>query len=85
MSNVDKVKSVVGRGPWPGGTTSWGEDRVPIKPQIDNRGERTGGYFIHGGSTPGSRGCIDLWKYNQSFFNVFLKYSSPLPLVIVYP
>ena len=85
ISFLNKVKSIFGGGSFPGGTSSWGDVRVPINPQKDNRGERTGGYFIHGGNTQGSRGCIDLWKYNKSFFNDFKEYKVPLPLIIIYP
>ncbi|MCX2683919.1 hypothetical protein OQH60_08630 [Campylobacter sp. MIT 21-1685] len=31
-------------------------------------------FFIHGGWAAGSAGCIDLWKNNDEFFRIFLKY-----------
>jgi len=57
------------RGLFPGGRSSWGDGRIDINP--DNvfvspsnnpfdLGVTRGGFTIHGGSTPGSAGCIDL-------------------------
>lgn len=37
----------------------WGSFRVPLHPQFDLPDGRTGGFFLHGGSIPGSAGCID--------------------------
>ncbi|HRP03113.1 MAG TPA: RHS repeat-associated core domain-containing protein [Candidatus Kapabacteria bacterium] len=85
ISFWDKLASTIGRGTWKWGTSVWGDIRVPINPKKDTRGERTGGYFIHGGNAPGSKGCIDLWKFNKSFFNDFKKYNIPLHLVVIYP
>ncbi len=39
----------------------WGDWRVPILPSPGTKGPgRTGGFFLHGGSFPGSAGCIDI-------------------------
>ncbi len=57
------------RGLFPGGRGVWGDGRIDINP--DNvfvspsnnpfeLGVNRGGFTIHGGSTPGSAGCIDL-------------------------
>lgn len=47
------------------------------------------GFYIHGGYSAGSLGCIDLWKNNDAFFNALEKYSKELnitqiPLIVKY-
>ena len=39
---------------------SWGKYRVTIHPFTTTHTFHRGGFFIHGGKTPGSLGCIDL-------------------------
>ena len=68
-------------GPWPGGPVAWGYHRVPISPKkVGNRGN----FFIHGGSFPGSIGCIDLTRYNNQFFNLYTPHQNPLRLQVRY-
>ena len=43
--------------------TAWGEHRLAIRPFPDTETYGRGGFFIHGGSVPGSAGCIDLWTH----------------------
>jgi hypothetical protein len=81
LSFFDKVKATFGRGPWPGGTSSWGEYRVPIWPS--QKGNRSG-WFIHGGDSYGSRGCIDLATNHKSFFRVLMTKTNFLPLMVKY-
>lgn len=56
-------------GTFPGGRSAWGDGRIDINPdnvfvKMSNNpfdlGVYRGGFTIHGGSTPGSAGCIDL-------------------------
>lgn len=60
--------------------SAWGNYRITIHPFVDTNtygsvGPVTGlfvprgGFFIHGGSTPGSKGCIDLSGEMDKFFN----------------
>ena len=58
---------------WPGGTSSWGKERVAIKPTFHSN---RSGLTIHGGSDPGSRGCIDLLHNEVKFFELLRKYTS---------
>ncbi|CAN5233771.1 hypothetical protein BH10PSE15_BH10PSE15_14240 [soil metagenome] len=43
-----------------GSRASWGNHRVTIHPFTTTETFGRGGFFIHGGDTPGSKGCIDL-------------------------
>ncbi|MGD8777413.1 MAG: hypothetical protein PVH88_00445 [Ignavibacteria bacterium] len=68
LSAWQKFKSNVGRGQWPGGRISWGDQRYEIFPRsVGNRS----GFFLHGGANFGSRGCIDLAGCMSDFFYVF--------------
>lgn len=62
-----------------GSRSSWGNYRITIHPFVNTTtygsiGPVTGmfvprgGFFIHGGSTPGSKGCIDLTANMDKFF-----------------
>ena len=63
-----------------GGSYAWGKTRIPIQPKIkiiiNSQGKSVirDNFFIHGGISVGSAGCIDLWKNNDDFFKVFLEY-----------
>ncbi|MDR1725179.1 MAG: DUF2778 domain-containing protein [Bacteroidales bacterium] len=72
---LNKAKSLIGLGTFPGGTDSWGQNRVWIQPNetmVYNEATGNivyrGNFSIHGGSTPGSRGCIDLHHNANPFF-----------------
>ncbi len=39
---------------------AWGDYWITIHPYPNTETYKRGGFFIHGGSTPGSAGCIDL-------------------------
>ncbi len=81
LSILQKAAASVKRGEWPGGTIAWGEHRVPIEPyQYRNRGD----FFIHGGTFPGSAGCIDLCENNKAFFSIFSVHYKPVGLHVRY-
>lgn len=40
--------------------SAWGNFRLTIHPYPSTQTHGRGGFFIHGGSVPGSAGCIDL-------------------------
>lgn len=75
LNIVQKAASAVGKGSFPGGTYAWGENRVWINPsskivtdpETGKEVVRTN-MSIHGGSVPGSAGCIDLHKNASPFF-----------------
>ena len=69
LSIIQKVASLINKGLWPGGITAWGN----VRTQMQNLGtnEIESGYYIHGGLSPGSAGCIDLTSDNNSFHEWF--------------
>ena len=63
--------------------SSWGNYFVAIHPRQLPSGR--GGFFIHGGDVPGSKGCIDLHRNNDSFFGMMIsKNKSLMPLFVRY-
>ena len=48
---------------------SWGNYRITLHPFKSTETYGRGGFFIHGGSTPGSKGCVDLTGEMDGFFN----------------
>ncbi|HMO84121.1 MAG TPA: DUF2778 domain-containing protein [Lacipirellulaceae bacterium] len=46
---------------------SWGRYRITLHPYTDTETYGRGGFFIHGGKTPGSAGCIDLTSEMDKF------------------
>ncbi|WP_205287716.1 tlde1 domain-containing protein [Luteibacter yeojuensis] len=47
--------------------SAWGNHRLTIHPFPETETHGRGGFFIHGGTTPGSAGCIDLWGHMDRF------------------
>jgi len=41
--------------------------------------------YVHGGTTLGSAGCIDLTNYNDDFYHDFKNYNDDLLLKVQYP
>jgi len=60
-----KIKKVGG---FPGSVFAWGTERVPLTPDTSSANGR-GNFFIHGGVTPGSAGCIDLGPNEKAYFD----------------
>jgi hypothetical protein len=50
-----------------GSRSSWGNHRITIHPFTTTETFGRGGFFIHGGSVPGSHGCIDLTSEMDRF------------------
>jgi RHS repeat-associated protein len=82
VSNLSKYTKFIGvkMGGFPGGTDSWGTQRTELN-NIDT-GQNNTGFYIHGGTTPGSMGCIDLVGQNDSFHNWFRSNGTALDLVV---
>ena len=72
-------------GNFPGGTDAWGEGRVDVT--LDQTAPQRKGLTIHGGSTPGSAGCIDVVDNDKEFFNILedvAKKQRKIPLIVDY-
>jgi hypothetical protein len=63
----DRIKNNLGGGPWRGGKSSWGNYRLWLAPDANTQTFGRDGFSIHGGSTPGSAGCIDLTSEMDDF------------------
>ena len=55
---------------YPFESSGWGKHRITIHPHISTQTYGRGGFFIHGGDSPGSIGCIDLWDHMEDFVPV---------------
>ena len=64
---------------------NWGKSRIPIQPQEGTNTYGRDSMYIHGGTTPGSAGCVDLGSNNDSFYRDFVKYNGDMPLTVKYP
>jgi hypothetical protein len=67
ISNWQKFKSALGGGEWKGGPDSWGRYRFWLTPAPGTETFARSDFSIHGGSTPGSAGCIDLTDEMDEF------------------
>ncbi|SAI46918.1 Uncharacterised protein [Bordetella ansorpii] len=69
---------------------AWGNHRITIRPYPDTPVFGRGGFFIHGGDTPGSAGCIDLTHSMDTFVKDLKRLLNGLPrcyipLIVEYP
>ncbi|MCD6544019.1 MAG: RHS repeat-associated core domain-containing protein, partial [Flavobacteriaceae bacterium] len=93
LSIIQKAYSFIDSGEWPGGKFAWGKNRVWINPSaVDVVNPVTGetvtrtNMSIHGGSSPGSAGCIDCHKNADKFFNKLRQSrSKSIRLRVIYP
>jgi len=69
---------------------AWGNYRIAIHPFSDTNTFDRGGFFIHGGTVPGSAGCIDLTTQIDQFIAALKRELHGLPecyihLTVRYP
>ncbi len=62
----------------------WGFVATPLIPDSKNNMYGRGDFYIHGGNTPGSEGCIDLVNLNQEFHAFMRLYRRNLKLIVSY-
>lgn len=79
-------KHIPGRTSWPWKTSSWGLDRIllvedRLKQKCDSKRTQM---YIHGGSNPGSAGCIDLTNQMSAFAKLFLAHGEDILLTVDY-
>lgn len=92
LTPLQKVASLGNRGPWPGwpGRGAWGTARAQLYPDAATRAQikalgRTGNFFIHGGWTAGSAGCIDVCGNDAALFGLIDKTTNEaVPVFIDY-
>jgi hypothetical protein len=70
--------------------SGWGDYWITIHPYPSTETYKRGGFFIHGGSTPGSAGCIDLTMNMNRFVEALAdelkdKGICHIPLTVWYP
>lgn len=80
---LDRIAGIFMRGKWKGGKMSWGAHRTWIYPIGNTNTYGRSGFSIHGGTYPGSAGCIDLTTHNDSFHN-WLKNNKHIILKVKY-
>ncbi|MBF0311744.1 MAG: DUF2778 domain-containing protein, partial [Magnetococcales bacterium] len=85
IGGLDRLIGKVGQGNFPGGVPTWGEHRVWLKPSLENEMHGRTKFTIHGGSEPGSAGCIDLTDEMESFSKWFKDHKKDLDLEVFYP
>jgi len=71
-------------GKWPGGKVAWGNNRVWLTPDENTNTYGRNNFSIHGGSTYGSSGCIDLTDDMDEFASRMRKYGRNIPLKVKY-
>ena len=61
----------------------WGDYRVPLNPDPTTNTFGRGGFYIHGGKTPGTSGCIEVDGPNQNdLFKKLENASGPVPVIV---
>ena len=73
QSMTSFLKGFVSGGSFPGGTYSWGNERVWINVEGNTNVYGRSGFTIHGGAVYGSAGCIDLGPNSSIFFKALMK------------
>ena len=63
---------------------AWGFVATPLEPSSKNQMYGRGNFYIHGGNSPGSKGCIDLVKSNQEFHCFMRLYKRNLKVIVRY-
>jgi RHS repeat-associated protein len=58
----------------------WGEYRAPLHPNEGTNTRGRSGFFLHGGKTPGSAGCIDVGDADKTLFPELQKAPGPVPV-----
>lgn len=87
LSLIRKIASYYPFDTWtnfPGGSVAWGTHRVWLKPQAGTETFGRSDFSIHGGTVPGSLGCIDLTSALQAFIKEFIYYAKDMSLDVIY-
>lgn len=60
----------------------WGQYRAPLSPDSATNTYGRDGFFLHGGKTPGSAGCIDIGSGDKTLFPRLMDHNGPVPLTV---
>ncbi|SDL49069.1 hypothetical protein SAMN05660337_3082 [Maridesulfovibrio ferrireducens] len=60
----------------------WGHGRVPLHPSNETDTHGRDGFYIHGGDTKGSAGCIDIGDKDRTFFKNFRKTKNKVKVTV---
>jgi len=63
----------------------WGHFRVPLEPQPQTKTYGRKGFYLHGGRTVGSKGCIDVGKSDLFIYFLFKNHLGPVKVYVKYP
>ena len=63
----------------------WGDYRVPLKPVEGTETFDRSGFFLHGGTEPGSAGCIDVGRRDRHIFDYLLREGGLVDVRVRYP
>ena len=66
-------------------TGDWGNFRVPVTPMPGTQTLGRSDFFVHGGDTPGSAGCIDVGNQDTVLFPQLRKLEGPVRLRVQDP
>jgi hypothetical protein len=83
LTTFDAVAGLVPKhGRFPGSMAAWGTERAALVPDSTSTNGRKN-FFIHGGFTPGSAGCIDLGPNEKAHFDAVRSTKEPSHEVVV--
>ncbi|HAS87871.1 MAG TPA: hypothetical protein DCS48_00960 [Desulfovibrio sp.] len=63
-------------------TGDWGHGRVPLHPGKGTDTFGRSGFFIHGGTKDGSKGCPDIGSYDEEFFEHLQRSDGLVPVYV---
>jgi len=63
----------------------YGDFRTPLTPTTATDSQGRSSFWLHGGSRPGSAGCIDVGPRDVSLFTLLRQANGPVPLIVGYP
>jgi hypothetical protein len=63
----------------------YGNYRTPLTPTAGTDTQGRTSFWLHGGTTPGSAGCIDVGPRDVSLFTLLRQATGPVPLIVDYP
>jgi hypothetical protein len=82
LTTLDAMLGVPKRGHFPGSILAWGTERAELVPDSTLTNGRNN-FFVHGGFSPGSAGCIDLGPNEKSYFDALRSTGEPSHVVVV--